>query len=260
MKPAVLPAQWLILRGLLRDTRHWLDFPNNLQKTLGVPVYGLDAPGLGTEAGRDSPTTIDGIRADIRERWLKLKEQNPGPWGIYAVSLGGMITMNWLDEHPEDFACAVIQSTSARDIGTLFERMTFFSATRVIRMPFISDPFEREFAKLQIVTSERMESEARKRIAEAWSKFSLPLAEFRRVAVSQLMAATRYRAPRGPARTPILFMNSLGDRMVNPECTTRIARRLGAPIVTHPWGGHDLALEDTPWICTQIHSWLTRSA
>ncbi|HEY8086659.1 MAG TPA: alpha/beta hydrolase, partial [Polyangiaceae bacterium] len=109
---------WLFLRGLSREQRHWGSFPALFKRVVpasGAPtrVWCLDLPGTGTEHERPSPRTIEGIMEDLRARWVALREAEPAPWGLLAMSLGGMVAMAWCDAHPGDFARLVLASTSA---------------------------------------------------------------------------------------------------------------------------------------------------
>ena len=91
---------WLLLRGLAREQRHWGRFPDALRSQLpDDQVFCLDLPGTGTEHQRKSPLEIAGIARDVRARFAGLRAQHPGPWRLLAVSLGGMVAMQWCADH-----------------------------------------------------------------------------------------------------------------------------------------------------------------
>jgi len=47
---------WVFLRGLIRQHRHWEDFPERFRAAFpGTPVLLLDLPGNGDLCDRDSP-------------------------------------------------------------------------------------------------------------------------------------------------------------------------------------------------------------
>ena len=90
MSSVAPPMNWLLLRGLARDQRHWMDFGKIFEERLsGSRVFMLDMPGMGDQNKRPSPLTIPGIVDDLRHRWKQLDYDFGGPWGILAVSLGG---------------------------------------------------------------------------------------------------------------------------------------------------------------------------
>ena len=76
---------WLLLRGLVRERRHWGDFPAELAAHTGAEVLALDLPGVGTERDRPSPTRIPEIVDDLRARFAPVR--GAGPWAIFAPSL-----------------------------------------------------------------------------------------------------------------------------------------------------------------------------
>ena len=58
---------WLLLRGLAREQRHWGRFPALLSAKLpGDRVFCLDLPGTGTEHRRKSPASIAAIPVGLR--------------------------------------------------------------------------------------------------------------------------------------------------------------------------------------------------
>ena len=74
----------------------------------------------------------------------------------------------------------------------------------------------------------------------------------------QIMAAATYRpAPVKPGQ-PILLINSRHDRLVSACCSAAIAEKHGLEMITHPWGGHDLALDDGSWLMEQLKAWSER--
>ncbi len=91
--------RWLLIRGLSRDARHWGSFPQTFAEELGVEVKTIDPPGFGTQIARTSPSTIAEITDDIRDR------ANIGgdDWSILGISLGGMVTLDWIARYPNDF-------------------------------------------------------------------------------------------------------------------------------------------------------------
>ena len=96
-----MPKQrsWILLRGLGRETGHWHDFPEVLQKTFpGDEVLMLDLPGAGEFCDKNPPLSISGFVNFLREQL----EENPPKYPIYllAVSLGGMVALEWMRQYP----------------------------------------------------------------------------------------------------------------------------------------------------------------
>ncbi|GIU47033.1 alpha/beta hydrolase [Shewanella sairae] len=93
-------ATLVLLRGLMRDSRHWGEFLSLLQKKIALvsetdhKVLALDTLGNGALSSELSPTDIRHYAANINQRLLALDEDD-----IYLVglSMGGMITLELLN-------------------------------------------------------------------------------------------------------------------------------------------------------------------
>jgi hypothetical protein len=74
----VLSTHWLFVRGLSREARHWLPFPELFERDVaGARVHLLDLPGAGSEWRRRAPLSVGGAMRDLRRRWLRLRDAHP---------------------------------------------------------------------------------------------------------------------------------------------------------------------------------------
>lgn len=243
MNPSSPPIQWLLLRGLVRQAKHWGDFPEHLTRR-GLRPLVLDLPGVGTERDRTSPASISGIVDDLRARFLG---HAGGPWGLYAQSLGGMIALDWASRYPEDFVRVVVTNTSARDLSSRRDRLSAFGMRTILRAIATRDYEARERLVLQLVsTTERGQAHAAR-----FAAYSAESPLTYSVLVRQLYAAARSRSP-DSIRVPLWVLTSEGDRMVSPDCSRVIASRYSAPLFVHPSGGHDLPLDDPDWVADRL--------
>ena len=148
---------WLILRGLVREQRHWGEFAPQFEAGLKekdpqAKVFTLDFAGFGTESERFSPTTIDEIVDDLRARWSALPAS--GEWCLLAVSLGGMVAMNWTSRYPEDFKKLVLINSSVGGLSPLFRRMQPANFPTILSLFFEKNIRNREEQILSITTKE----------------------------------------------------------------------------------------------------------
>lgn len=244
---------WLMLRGLVREQRHWMGFPDVFAGTVAdAKVHCLDYAGIGTESHRGSPLSVPGIMEDVRQRWLELQERHEGPWSLFAVSLGAMVGLTWAQRYPQDFQRLVVCNTSLSNLSPFYHRFDWRGIKQIPPMLFSSDPLKRERAILTLVTSGRTDIEP---IAQQFTDYALALPKFRETGLRQLQAASRLRLDSTLA-VPLLVLSALGDGLVSPKCPAAVARHFQAPLVTHPWGGHDLPLEDPQWVSDQVQHWL----
>ncbi|MBI2606288.1 MAG: alpha/beta hydrolase [Deltaproteobacteria bacterium] len=258
---------WLLLRGLVREIRHWGNLPELFEKTVpGAKTHMLDLPGIGTEIGRVTPATVDGIMEDLRARWLPLRGQDSdgsGEWGIFGVSLGAMVALSWAARHPEDFKRMVIINTSARGLSSATERFRPANLKHFPQLFVREDRYEREKTILSLTTSSYSDApEKLDAVAQRQAEFAPVTSKFRQTGLRQLGAGLMFRVDESLRKNhpPCLALVSEKDTLVNPVCTVRLAEFLGATVRRHPWGNHDLPQDDAPWIVERIREWLQKVA
>jgi pimeloyl-ACP methyl ester carboxylesterase len=238
---------WLLLRGLVREARHWGPFPDALAAATGARVLCLDFPGAGREHARPSPDSIDGIVDDLRPRFASARSD--GPWGLLAVSLGGMVALRWTTRFPEDFQRLAVCNTSASDLSSPLERFKPGRWPTIAAAAVTRDLVSRERRILAMTTNAPgLDREA---LARQWAEYARECPITRTTLLRQLLAGSRSRAP-DRAAVPTLVLCADGDRLVDSTCSKRIAAKLGAELKVHPWAGHDLASDDPEWML----SWL----
>jgi pimeloyl-ACP methyl ester carboxylesterase len=239
--------RWLLLRGLLRDARHWGDFPSVLEARLGAAPFCLDHAGVGSQLGFPAPTTVAGMTEHLRARFVAQK--NTGErWGLLGVSLGGMVALDWLHRHPEDFERGVLVNTSAADVGLPWERLRYERAADLYRCT-VGTHEERERTILRMTT--RLEGAALDERAAHWTRLAYERPVPPDVGARQVAAATRFRLP-PRLSVPTLVMLGRADRLVHPAISERISRKLRLPLAEHPDGGHDLPVDDPHWVADQL--------
>jgi pimeloyl-ACP methyl ester carboxylesterase len=242
-----------VLRGLSREARHWGAFPPILQTHLGAPVYALDLPGSGQENARPSPRTIAEIADDVRGRWLPLRDQHPGePWWLVAISMGGMLALDWCARHPGEIAKVVLINSSAANLSPFHHRMRLPMLARVIVATISSDLEFRERAVIDMTTNRLPDVPGAIAANVAYAQ-ERPMT--RQTIVRQMGAAGRFRAPER-VDVPVLVAYSEQDRLVDHRCSLRLAEQLGAQKVCHPTAGHDLPLEDPGWLAERVSEFL----
>ena len=240
--PSPSPRRWLLLRGLVREARHWGDFPDRL-RARGVEVLTLDLPGVGTERHRSSPWSVPEIVDDLRARLPR----DGVPTGVYAQSLGGMIALDWASRHPQDFTHAVVANTSARDLSGLADRLSWFGRATIVRAMVARTQLARARLVLRLVAN----SDGGRAHAEAFAALATASPIDPSVLLRQIVAGARQRAP-ATVPVPLLVLISDADRMVSPRCSRVIAAKYGAQVAVHPTGGHDLPLDDPAWVVERI--------
>lgn len=245
-----MPDRWVLLRGLSRSAWHWGAFGEALRESgLASDVMALDLPGVGTEQHRRSPLSVEEIAEDVRARWLGGAQG--GGWRILGVSMGAMVAMAWCKRYPEDFRGAALLNSSARNLGASWERFSTKALPRVLTALVSGDAARRERTVLDITVNDPA---LRARHLEPWTQYAALHPVARSTFLAQIGAAARFSAPERLG-LPTLVLASRRDRLVSSACSERLAARLRANLVVHPWAGHDLALDDPRWLLRELTIW-----
>lgn len=249
-----MPAnRWVFLRGLIRQHRHWEDFPERFQQAFpGTEVITLDLPGNGDLYDRRSPTTISGMVESLRKQ---LHQRNiRGPVNVLALSLGAMTAVEWMQLYPAEVERAVLINTSLRGLSRFSERLRPANYLPMLRDLLLNrDALEHERLILDLTTTLYPDKD---RLARRWADYRRQQPTSRLNFLRQLLAAASYAAPESRPHEHVLVLQSLGDQLVDPVCTTRMAEAWRWPVLSHPSAGHDLALDAGDWLIAQIGKWL----
>lgn len=236
---------WLLLRGLGREKSHWGKFSKMLKQEIEGEVLCLDIPGAGDFHKLLSPMKVKDYVDFLKGKWQPKSEDD---WSICAISLGGMIALEWLYVYPNDFQNAVVVNTSASDVGKWYERLRFSIFKDFIKILFQKDVLERERTILKITTNLR-------RNVEDILKLNTMIYQSRPVSrkniVRQLYAASRFRSPDSTIPN-VLFLSSKEDKLVNPKCSVLLAEKYGKKHFQHETAGHDLPIDDPEWIINKF--------
>lgn len=245
------PAEWVFIRGLVRESAHWDEFPQMFAGAVpGARVRTVDLPGNGRHWRLDSPLSIREMMEFAR---AELGTEAGMPRYLLALSLGAMVALEWIARHPREIAGAVLINTSLSSLSPLHRRLNWHAWPEVVGALLTADIADRERAILRLTSRSAADDPSRVQ-ARVDAYRQRPI---RRVNVfRQLWAAARYRPPADAPAVPALLLGSRGDRLVGPACSEAIARHWGLPLKMHPDAGHDLPLDDPAWTIEAILAWL----
>ena len=246
---------WVLLRGLVRESRHWGALPGLLAQALpGGRVLCPDLPGNGLLNGEPSPTCIEAMVESCRAT-LKLAGHAP-PYRLLALSLGGMVAASWAATYPAEVEALVLVNTSMRPFSPFYRRVRPSCYATLLRATTSSgDLPAREALIIGLVSNNAATRDA---ALPVWVALARQNPVTRRNALRQLLAAARFRASRVAPTAPTLVLTSQADRLVSPSCSHALASAWGSTLASHPSAGHDLPLDDGPWVVGEVVSWLAR--
>jgi len=245
-------STWVLLRGLTRERRHWGDFPEILKRAFcDTEVYAIDLPGNGSLNAQESPMRVTEMAESCR-RQLRDVGAAP-PYNVVAMSLGAMVAIAWATRNPEDISGCVLINTSLRSLSPFHHRLRPQNYLKLasLLMPGC-DPRFRESVILQITSNLPTSPE---KLSE-WSAYARENPVSSRNALRQLLAAVRYVPPSVKPLPPVLILCSARDQLVDPRCSKTLATRWNSAFAEHLSAGHDLPLDDAPWVAEQIRRWL----
>ncbi|WP_344803519.1 alpha/beta hydrolase [Allohahella marinimesophila] len=257
----------VLLRGWMRDGRHWESFPDELSQQLDLissnarpkqrpRIICADLPGNGSRYSERTPDSIGGMMSAIRSE-LKGTELV-----LVGISMGGMLAAEWVQRYPEDvvgFACI---NSSMRPHAYPWERLKLNNWLRILARLATSlvrksgeTAAVRELERFIMQLTLRPEFRTEDRL-EQWVKWTEANPVTPGNALRQLRAAAAYKDPLvAPLAVPCLVLRSLGDALVDPVCSERLATAWQQTLQTHPSAGHDLAVEDPAWLAEALASW-----
>jgi pimeloyl-ACP methyl ester carboxylesterase len=247
-------THWILLRGLTRDSRHWGRFPGVFCARLpDANVVALDLPGNGVLNMQRSPATVAEMTAFCRAE-LPRRGAHP-PYHLLAMSLGAMVAVDWATVGAADVQACVLINTSLRPFSPFHRRLrpgTYATLLKLMLTGGTDLQWEETILRL---TSTRVE--LRSEVMEQWAAFRSEHPVARANALRQLLAAARYRGGGHMPAARMLILASANDALVDSGCSQALAEAWKATIAVHPTAGHDIPLDDGPWVAEQVARWMS---
>lgn len=248
-----MTGTWILLRGLTRESRHWGDFGAQFQHALpGSQVLALDLPGNGALNWQPSPLRVQDMVAHCRAELLRRGLQPP--YQVLAMSLGAMVAVAWAETCPHELASMVLINTSLRPFSAFYQRLRPANYGALLRLAVLGGtPAQWEETILRLTSHHAGDD-----ILTHWLALRRERPVSRVNALRQMFAAARYWAPPTRPPVPTLVLASARDRLVSVACSRALARQWQCDLRVHASAGHDLPLDDGPWVARQVRDWLAR--
>lgn len=246
-----MARDWLLLRGLTRESAHWGDFVAKLQTAFpDSNIHCLDLLGSGEFYQQPSPCSIDEITKQLRlhalnKRWLNKKIR------LLSISLGGMVAWQWMQTYPNDIQSAVLINSSLAGLNPFYQRLRWQCYGKLARIIAASDIEAQELAIIKLISNLDAKHES---LALQWAEIQRLRPISKKNALRQLIAAARYHPILSKPIPPVLLLAGLGDKLVSPDCSKTISQQYDLPLITHPWAGHDLCIDDGDWVIEQLQT------
>ncbi|MBI4954798.1 MAG: alpha/beta fold hydrolase [Myxococcales bacterium] len=227
----------VLLRGLGRSLRHWLELPTLLAPNFRVVL--VDNRGIGRSA--PAPLSLD-IAAMADDVAHVLDRAHIERCHLFGMSLGGMIAQRFALRHPERLDRLVLGCSTPG--GRHARRPALRTLARMLHAATRPRP-----EALQRSAEITLSAEFLRRHPEVVARWvSIDVAEPlpRRTVLAQALAAARHDSweELPTVRAPTLVVCGDADGLIPPENSRRLAERIpGASLVWLPGAGHDFATE-----------------
>lgn len=264
---AAMPERWWLLRGLGRESAHWGDFPQLLQRRLAsgdapiAQVESLDLPGVGQRRHRPSPSRVEAMVDELHDAVEASRQEHGIAHYLVALSLGSMVAIDWLLRFPGDLQGVVLVNPSSA-LSPWWRRLRPGGLAALLGAALAPNEALQERRILACVSND----EARRRAVLApWVRIAVERPVRRADILRQLVAARRFDLRRYDptqlaevaAQRRALLLASRADRLVSSHCSTDLAAFTGWPVRYHDTAGHDLCLDDPTWVAEAIAQWRT---
>lgn len=237
-----------LIRGLIREKGHWGSFLVHLKKKFpDAQVTTIDIPGAGDYHTTSSPLTIKGMVEEMRRDYLKHRQENEDSH-LIAISLGGMISVEWMKTHPTDFHRATLINTSFGGISPVYHRLLPTALLFLLKVPVLKGR-KKESRILELVTNH---SHIFEETLNMWEEINNLRPVSLENTLRQLFAGACFSVGDFTPPIPVELLASTKDRMVSVECSRAIAKRWKLKLKEHPTAGHDLTVDDPEWVAEEI--------
>ncbi|MGK5029339.1 alpha/beta fold hydrolase [Janthinobacterium sp. MDT1-19] len=244
---------WILLRGLMREQRHWGEFPSSLARALpGANIITPDLPGNGRRHAHYSATRVADMVEACRQEMLA--RGIAAPYHLLALSLGGMVAVEWASRYPQEIARCVLLNTSMRPYSPFYRRLRWQNYAALLRQLLLGDAHSQEALILRLTS--RRYAQGNPALLADWYAYQQEYPVSRRNALRQLLSAARYRAPASRPAMPVLVMAGAQDQLVDHRCSQQLARAWQADCLIHRDAGHDLPLDEGLWVALSVARWL----
>ncbi|MCT4643046.1 MAG: alpha/beta hydrolase [Bacteriovoracaceae bacterium] len=241
------------LRGLVREKEHWSTITEEIKDFFpNANIYFLEIPGVGEHYQQTSPDNFDDMIEFMRSSYI---DQFDGQKNLLiSISLGGMIARNWAYKYPDDFSHIVLMNSSFKGITPLFKRLKPSAVAKFIQLFCTKDIQKRELGILELVANDK---DKRKNYLDKWIHIQANRPVSRKSFVNQIKSALTCKTITSkPENTKLLILAGKEDRLCNYESSLMLHKAWGGELKIHPTAGHDLPIDASTWVLTQIKEWL----
>ena len=184
---------WIFLRGLVRGRGHWADFPQKFQMKFPQDTYEMiDLPGNGERFRETSPKKMLDYVQVVRSRSVAIREGKKVH--LLALSLGGMVAVDWMNHYGDEIEKTFLVCTSAANMAHFYERFRPENYLKLLSLVKVHTASEYEEKLLDIIANNR---DRRQDLLSQLVHYSARYPMSRKNFLRQIFAASKARFPEG---------------------------------------------------------------
>lgn len=246
----------ILLPGLWQSSQFWHSFPDILSRRIPhAKLETPDLPGFGTRVLETAFVSMDEYIEDLRsQNWFR---ESGGPCLLIGQSIGAMIALKWQHAFPDDVLGCVLINISDRSYTWPFDRINWKAMGPLFfHWGLPSSMLSKEQIRLKYTSN--LEN-FRASIIHQRVTWNLNHPPKTTNIWRQASATIFFNSKNIKGLRPILYINSLNDHWMSPECSDQIASRIPGKRLYHASAGHDLALDEPAWLALMIDRWLSQT-
>ncbi|ABV87203.1 alpha/beta fold hydrolase [Shewanella pealeana] len=270
-------ATVVLIRGLMRDKRHWHNFAELLQKSLSDrhSVIALDTLGNGDLVNSLSPLTIDEYARELLERlnydssYNNSSDNSDDKYNncyLVGLSMGGMIALQMAslqeralglasdksdksDKSHNRIKSVAVINASAANLSPWHERFRFGALFTAFKRRMKGANISAVEACIIALTSSTQRQNIK--LVLSWSQYRAVACTSLFNGLRQLWACRQFMSPVALS-VPITVLCGREDKLVSPDCSKKLARYYQSKLIEFNFAGHDLSLDSPEKLCQEL--------
>ncbi|WP_394131978.1 alpha/beta fold hydrolase [Shewanella maritima] len=243
----------VLIRGLMRDSRHWAGFDNML-RSKDVRVITVDVPGSGRLHHLPSPTSLQSYCPHL---WQQVEAQLEADFGmdraqhisvhLVGLSMGGMLALLLAQYRPARVSKVSVINSSAANLSPWYQRFKFSGLLSALTHNWVSSikvpSHIAHFSRLEAYTLALVSHQHQHdvKLVEQWSRYRRRNTTSMGNGARQLYASAKFVAPAIECPVQVIVANN--DKLVSANCSYALAQFYQAPLEEISDCGHDASLD-----------------
>lgn len=239
-----------LLRGLIREQKHWGEYPKNLLAAFpGATVNYLEIPGTGEFFKQNSLYNLEEVVEFCRNQY-QVKHTPDTINVMLTISMGGMITSEWLKRYPQDFDAVVLINSSFKGLSPFYKRVKPGAIWSFFKIALTLNRAKKEQKIIDLVIND---SSKHHETLKKWREIDKLRPVALKNAFKQIWSAATFSPLlKKPNFSKILILASTADKLCDYTCSVKIHHKWQGRIRFHQTAGHDLPTDDPDWITYHI--------